>query len=74
MQKIYDICHAREDKEGKTHWDRVGTMLVKEDGKKSMFLPLTGQWYQIFPRRENNDQKEDQESQGEHDEGNTPFD
>ncbi len=46
MSKIFDLLWKKSENEGKAQWERVGVMLVKEDGKKSMkmdVLPI-GQW------------------------------
>jgi hypothetical protein len=46
MKKIYDLLWKRSENDGKAQWERVGVMLVKEDGKKSMKLDLVpaGNW------------------------------
>jgi len=46
MSKIYDLLWKKSEDEGKALWERVGVMLVKEDGKKSMKLDLlpVGEW------------------------------
>lgn len=46
MSKIYDLLWKRSENEGKAQWERVGIMLVKKDGKKSMKLDLVpaGAW------------------------------
>jgi len=46
MSKIFDLLWKKSENEGKAQWERVGVMLVKDDGKKSMkfdVLPV-GQW------------------------------
>ena len=46
MGKIFDLLWKKSENDGKAQWERVGVMLVKEDGKKSMkmdVLPI-GQW------------------------------
>ncbi len=46
MSKIFDLLWKKSENDGKAHWERVGVMLVKDDGKKSMkfdVLPV-GQW------------------------------
>ncbi len=46
MSKIYDLLWKKSENEGKAQWARVGIMLVKKDGKKSMkldFVPA-GEW------------------------------
>ncbi len=46
MSKIFDLLWKKSENDGKAHWERVGVMLVKEDGKKSMKLDVlpVGQW------------------------------
>jgi hypothetical protein len=46
VSKIYDLLWKKSEDEGKAIWERVGVMLVKEDGKKSMKLDLlpVGEW------------------------------
>ncbi len=46
MSKIFDLLWKKSENEGKAQWERVGVMLVKEDGKKSMKLDVLpiGQW------------------------------
>ncbi len=46
MSKVFDLLWKKSENDGKAHWERVGVMLVKEDGKKSMkidVLPI-GPW------------------------------
>ena len=46
MGKIFDLLWKKSENDGKAQWERVGVMLVKDDGKKSMkmdVLPI-GQW------------------------------
>jgi hypothetical protein len=46
MSKIFDLLWKKSENDGKAHWERVGVMLVKEDGKKSMKFDVmpVGQW------------------------------
>lgn len=46
MSKIFDLLWKKSEKEGKAQWERVGVMLVKEDGKKSVKFDVmpVGQW------------------------------
>ncbi len=46
MSKIFDLLWKKSENEGKAHWERVGVMLVKDDGKKSVKLDVlpVGQW------------------------------
>ncbi len=46
MSKIFDLLWKKSENDGKAHWERVGVMLVKDDGKKSMKLDVLpiGQW------------------------------
>lgn len=44
---IYDLLWKKgESKEGKVQWERVGVLIEKDDGKKSVKLDLipAGQW------------------------------
>ncbi len=40
MNKIYDLLWKKSESNEKTQWERVGIMLEKEDGKKSVKLDL----------------------------------
>ena len=46
MSKIFDLLWKKSENDGKAQWERVGVMLVKDDGKKSMKLDVLpiGQW------------------------------
>lgn len=46
MKKIYDLLWKRSEHEGKARWEKVGVMMEKEDGKKSVKLDLipVGSW------------------------------
>ena len=46
MSKIFDLLWKKSENDGKAQWERVGVMLVKEDGKKSMKFDVmpVGQW------------------------------
>ena len=46
MNKTYDVLWKKSETNGKAHWERVGVMLEKEDGKKSIKLDLmpAGNW------------------------------
>ncbi len=46
MSKVFDLLWKKSENEGKAQWERVGVMLVKDDGKKSMKLDVLpiGQW------------------------------
>lgn len=46
VSKIYDLLWKKSEDGGKAIWERVGVMLIKEDGKKSMKLDLlpAGGW------------------------------
>lgn len=46
MSKIFDLLWKKSENEGKAQWERVGVMLVKEDGKKSVKFDVmpVGQW------------------------------
>ena len=40
MNKTYDLLWKRSEIKGKTQWEKVGILLEKEDGKKSLKLDL----------------------------------
>ena len=40
MSKVYDLLWKKGEYEGKAQWERVGILLEKEDGKRSMKLDL----------------------------------
>lgn len=45
--KIYDLLWRRsENKEGKTRWEKVGIMVEKDNGKKSIkiYMIPAGDW------------------------------
>ena len=46
MSKIFDLLWKKSENDGKAQWERVGVMLVKDDGKKSMKLDVLpiAQW------------------------------
>jgi hypothetical protein len=46
MSKIYDLVWKKSETKGKAQWERVGVLLEKEDGKKSVKLDLlpAGNW------------------------------
>ena len=46
MSKIFDLLWKKSENDGKAHWERVGVMLVKDDGKKSIKFDVmpVGQW------------------------------
>jgi hypothetical protein len=46
MNKTYDLLWKRSEIKGKTQWEKVGILLEKEDGKKSLKLDLmpAGGW------------------------------
>ena len=46
MSKIYDLLWKKAEDKGKPQWQRVGVLLEKEDGKRSMKLDLVpaGGW------------------------------
>lgn len=47
MRKVYDLLWKKsEDREGKARWEKVGVLMEKEDGKKSVKLDLipVGSW------------------------------
>ncbi|MDH4027541.1 MAG: hypothetical protein OEU95_01755 [Nitrospirota bacterium] len=62
MSKVYDLLWKKSENEGKAQWERVGVMLVKEDGKKSMKLdlvPASGWdgWLVVSERKEKGKEK-----------------
>ena len=46
MSKIFDLLWKKSENDGKAQWERVGVMLVKDDGKKSVKFDVmpVGQW------------------------------
>ncbi len=46
MSKVYDLLWKGPEVKGKTQWEKVGVLLEKEDGKKSLKLDLVpaGGW------------------------------
>jgi hypothetical protein len=44
--KTYNLLWKKSETDGKAHWERVGIMLEKEDGKRSMKLDMVpaGEW------------------------------
>jgi hypothetical protein len=46
MNKVFDLLWKRSENQGKAQWERVGVMLEKGDGKRSMKLDLmpAGEW------------------------------
>ncbi len=45
--KVYDLLWKKsEDREGKARWERVGVLMEKEEGKKSVKIDLipAGTW------------------------------
>ncbi len=46
MGKIYDLIWKKSENDGKGQWERVGVLLVKDDGKKSVKMDLipAGNW------------------------------
>ena len=40
MSKVFDLLWKKSENEGKAKWERVGVMLAKDDGKKSIKLDL----------------------------------
>ncbi|KPK02007.1 MAG: hypothetical protein AMK71_03740 [Nitrospira bacterium SG8_35_4] len=40
MSKIYDLIWKKSETQGKAQWEKVGVLLEKEDGKKSLKLDL----------------------------------
>ena len=46
MNKTYDLLWKKSETNGKAQWERVGIMLEKKDGKRSVKLDLVpaGTW------------------------------
>ena len=46
MKKVYDLLYKRGEHNGKAQWEKVGVMIEKEDGKKSVKIDLVpvGNW------------------------------
>ncbi len=40
MSKTYNLLWKKSENNGKAQWERVGMLLEKEDGKKSMKIDL----------------------------------
>ncbi len=40
MSKVYDLLWKKGENNGKAQWEKVGVMLVKDDGKRSMKLEM----------------------------------
>ncbi len=38
--RIYDLLYKKADNKGKARWEKVGVLIDKEDGKKSIKLDL----------------------------------
>lgn len=53
MSKMYNVVHASgnyvgRDGQERTSWNPVGKLRVNDDGKVSLLLFLTGEWYNCF--------------------------
>lgn len=74
-RRIYNVVRPREDKDGKTYWDRHGVMVVK-DGRISLHLasiPTANWdgWFHVYPREEQEQQERPRNNgQVRHDNGN----
>lgn len=46
MNKIHDVLWKKSETKGKIQWERIGVLLEKEDGKKSLKIDLLpmGDW------------------------------
>jgi hypothetical protein len=46
MQKVYDLLWKKSEENGKAVWEKVGIMLEKDNGKRSLKLDLMpmGSW------------------------------
>lgn len=76
MSKIYYAKRRREDDEGNVYWDETGfKLLVKDDGKMSLFDGRTGEWFSLFePRpRQADDQSPSQQSPAPSQDDDIPF-
>ena len=75
--KIYDLLWKRtEDKNGKARWEKVGVLMDKDDGKKSVkidLMPASG-WdgWLVVAERKPKDTSNEQHS-APLDEGEIPF-
>lgn len=74
-RRIYNVVRPREDKDGKTYWDKHGVMIVK-DGRISLHvssIPTVNWdgWFHVYPREEQEQQQERPRNNGEtrHDNG-----
>ena len=46
MKKVYDLLWKKSEDKGKARWEKVGVLIEKEDGKKSVKIDLVpvGNW------------------------------
>ena len=46
MNRIYDVVWKKSEDKGKAKWEKIGVLLEKEDGKRSLKLDLVpaGTW------------------------------
>jgi hypothetical protein len=75
--KIYDLLWKRtEDKNGKARWEKVGVLMDKDDGKKSVKIDLmpAGSWdgWLVVAERKPKEMNIEQQS-APVDEGDIPF-
>lgn len=57
MMKIYDLLWKRQEKDGKVKWEKVGVLVEKEDGKRSIkfdLLPISNWdgWLVVAEKKE----------------------
>jgi hypothetical protein len=71
MTNRYDLCTGRKDKDGKSHWTKIGVMFPAREGDgfsiKLEALPLPNEkgevWISVFVPRERDDNQDRREPQ-----------
>jgi len=48
VMKAGDKYVSKADGLEKTSWNPIGKLIRKDDGKLSLFLNITGEWYGVF--------------------------
>jgi len=55
MAEVFNVMKAGDkyvskiDGKEKSSWNPIGKLIRKDDGKLSLFLNITGEWYGVFP-------------------------
>jgi hypothetical protein len=81
MANRYDLCTGRKDKDGKSHWTRIGVMFPAKEGDgfaiKLEALPIPNDkgevWINAFVPKEKDGQQQSQSRQSADDGGDIPF-